>query len=179
MKSKFKVGDKVKRKSGYPFSNGKHIVTIDEWPKHEDASIQENGEVWLKETQTYVREESIELDHTTPWHNFIQPNAKVKVRDLYRSHSRDYTECTVVTSTDKSVVVEKNGLEFFVNKLDGEITPCDDKDALLNLLYKAHDESGAAVYASFMSPDDFDEYFTKMADWLIKNGGLNDVTTST
>lgn len=60
--SKFKVGDKVKHRDGSAFSNGKHIATVAEW----GFGFKMGDSVALKETDTYISVNSIELVTNSP-----------------------------------------------------------------------------------------------------------------
>ena len=60
--SKFKVGDKVKRRDGSAFSNGKHTATVTEW----GFGFKMGDRVALKETDTYISVNSIELVTNSP-----------------------------------------------------------------------------------------------------------------
>ena len=60
--SKFKVGDKVKRKDDKVFSNGKPIATVGEWI----FNFEPDGKVALMETDKYIYENRIELATNSP-----------------------------------------------------------------------------------------------------------------
>ena len=60
--SKFKVGDKVKRKDGIVFSNQKEIATVGEWT----FGFESGNRVALVETGTHTSVNSIELVTNSP-----------------------------------------------------------------------------------------------------------------
>lgn len=55
--SKFKVGDKVARVNGVPFSNGDMVVTIEKLEEHK---------VWFHETGTYLSPHDVKLVAESP-----------------------------------------------------------------------------------------------------------------
>ena len=54
--SKFKIGDRVKRVSGFDFNNNERVCTVD----YTDT----DDKVWIKETKRWMEEEALELAPT-------------------------------------------------------------------------------------------------------------------
>lgn len=71
-KNMFNVGDRVRRKSGRTFSHGGYVATIE---RIEDD--QDNRKLWLRETETYLRESYAELAND----NELRVGVRVRVKN--------------------------------------------------------------------------------------------------
>lgn len=84
MENKFKVGDRVKKINGKPFSNGDFIVTVEEVDNHK---------IWFKETSSFLISEWLELAE--------EQKTKLTFKEF------------VNEAEEGKIYVSKNGTEFY------------------------------------------------------------------